>query len=296
MNIVKRKKNKNYTTISNVCVRDDRLSMQAKGLMCLVMSLPDDWDFSIPGLLSITKERQSAVYSAINELKKYGYCELKTIRDKKGKITGKDYVFYEEPPHQENPHQENPYQENQDMDNQDMDNQDMENPHQENPYQENQDMDNQDMDNQDMENPHQENPYQENQPQINKDIIKKEEINKRFNKEKDREKEIGAVAPTPKKTLEERERIFREEADKYRQTYGDRIIDEFLTYWTEPTPGRKRMRFEGEKTWEMARRISTWFKNDKKFNHGKSNDPDAARERREQEIATLMQKYMGGIS
>ena len=94
-------------------------------------------------------------------------------------------------------------------------------------------------------------------------------------------------------TLEERERIFREEADKYRQTYGDRIIDEFLTYWTEPTPGRKRMRFEGEKTWEMARRISTWFKNDKKFNHGsKSNDPDAARERREQEIATLMQKYM----
>ena len=266
MNIVKRRKNKNYTTISNVCVRDKRLSMQAKGLMCLVMSLPDDWDFSIPGLLSITKERQSAVYSAINELKKFGYCECKTTRDKKGKITGKDYVFYEAP------HQ---------------DNQDMENPHQENPYQENPDMDNPDM----------ENPYQENQPQLNKDIINKDLINKRFNKEKDREKEIGAVAPTPKKTLEERERIFREEADKYRQTYGDRIIDEFLTYWTEPTPGRKRMRFEGEKTWEMSRRISTWFKNDKKFNHGrKSNDPDAAREQREQEIAALMQKYMGGIS
>ena len=226
MNIVKRKKNKNYTTISNVCVRDKRLSMQAKGLMCLVMSLPDDWNFSIPGLLSITKERQAAVYSAINELKKFGYCELKTIRDKKGKITGKDYVFYEEPPYQ---------------------------------------------DNQDMENPH-----QENQPQINKDIIKKEEINKRFNKEKDSEKEVGAVAPT-KPTLEERERVFREEADKYRQTYGDRIIDEFLTYWTEPTPGRKRMRFEGEKTWEMARRISTWFKNDKKFNHESDRQTNNAR-------------------
>lgn len=272
MNIVKRKKNKNYTTISNVCVRDKRLSMQAKGLMCLVMSLPDDWDFSIPGLLSITKEGKSSLYSIINELKKFGYCEVNNKRDKNGKMAGADYVFYEEPPRSEKPHTVKPHTVNPNTGSPNMDN-----PH--------------------TGSPDTEEPYAEKQPQLNKDIINKEEINKRFNKEKDSEKEIGAVAPTPKKTLEERERIFREEADKYRQTYGDRIIDEFLTYWTEPTPGRKRMRFEGEKTWEMSRRISTWFKNDKKFNHGsKSNDPDAAREQREQEIAALMQKYMGGVS
>lgn len=126
MNKIIRKKNENYTIVSNVCVRDNRLSLKAKGLMSLVMSLPNDWDFSIQGLSSIVKEGKSAIYAAINELKEFGYCNVITSRDDKGKIIGNDYTFFEEPC-ADIPYTENPYTENQDMDNPNMDNQDLEN-------------------------------------------------------------------------------------------------------------------------------------------------------------------------
>lgn len=121
MNKIIRKKNENYTIVSNVCVRDNRISLKAKGLMSLVMSLPNDWDFSIQGLSSIVKEGKSAIYAAINELKEFGYCNVITSRDDKGKIIGNDYTFFEEPC------TDIPYTENQDMDNPNMDNQDLEN-------------------------------------------------------------------------------------------------------------------------------------------------------------------------
>lgn len=121
MNKIIRKKNGNYTVVSNVCIRDNRLSLKAKGLMSLVMSLPNDWDFSIQGLSSIVKEGKSAIYTAINELKDFGYCQVVSNRDDKGKIIGNDYTFFEEPC------TDIPYTENQDTDNQNMDNQDLEN-------------------------------------------------------------------------------------------------------------------------------------------------------------------------
>lgn len=121
MNKIIRKKNENYTVVSNVCIRDNRLSLKAKGLMSLVMSLPNDWDFSIQGLSSIVKEGKSAIYAAINELKEFGYCNVITSRDDKGKIIGNDYTFFEEPC------TDIPYTENQDMDNPNMDNQDLDN-------------------------------------------------------------------------------------------------------------------------------------------------------------------------
>ena len=126
MNKIIRKKNENYTIVSNVCVRDNRISLKAKGLMSLVMSLPNDWDFSIQGLSSIVKEGKSAIYTAINELKDFGYCRVISNRDDKGKIIGNDYTFFEEPCF-DIPYTENPYTENQDMDNPNMDNQDLEN-------------------------------------------------------------------------------------------------------------------------------------------------------------------------
>ena len=126
MNKIIRKKNENYTIVSNVCVRDNRISLKAKGMMSLVMSLPDDWDFSIQGLSSIVKEGKSAIYTAINELKDFGYCQVVSNRDDKGKIIGNDYTFFEEPC-VDIPYTEKPYTENQDMDNPNMDNQDLEN-------------------------------------------------------------------------------------------------------------------------------------------------------------------------
>ena len=96
MNIITRKRNSNYTTISNVFLRDIRLSCKAKGILAVIMGLPDDWDFSIRGILSITKEGKDAVYSAIKELKQYGYCEVSEQKDNSGKFNGYSYCFSDE--------------------------------------------------------------------------------------------------------------------------------------------------------------------------------------------------------
>lgn len=111
MNIITRKRNSNYTTISNVFLRDIRLSCKAKGILAVIMGLPDDWDFSIRGILSITKEGRDAVYSAIKELKDYGYCEVSEQKDNNGKFKGYSYCFSDEAllqPLPEKPYTENP--------------------------------------------------------------------------------------------------------------------------------------------------------------------------------------------
>lgn len=97
MNKVTRIKNANYTTISNVFLRDKGLSLKAKGLLATILSLPETWDFSIKGICATIKEGTTAVYSAIDELKERGYCKVATNRNEKGMIVGNDYTFYEDP-------------------------------------------------------------------------------------------------------------------------------------------------------------------------------------------------------
>jgi len=152
MNKIIRKKCANYTVISNVFVRDNRLSLKAKGLMAVVMSLPEDWNFSVGGLMSVINEGKSAIYSAVKELKQYGYCEVVPVRDEKGKMAGNDYIFSEESQEQkeeqkdteskEQPHTDYPHPEN---------------PHADNPH---------------TENPHPDYPRAENRTQLNKDLTK----------------------------------------------------------------------------------------------------------------------------
>ena len=84
-------KNKNYTVISNYHLKDKNLSLKAKGLLSLMLSLPDDWDYSINGLVAICKEELRAVKSTLEELKKFGY--LKVI--KKPPQTGNNHFTYE---------------------------------------------------------------------------------------------------------------------------------------------------------------------------------------------------------
>lgn len=66
-------KTKNYTVMSNEHLKDRRLSLKAKGLLSVMLSLPDTWDYSISGLVSICKESETAVKSTLNELKSCGY-------------------------------------------------------------------------------------------------------------------------------------------------------------------------------------------------------------------------------
>lgn len=95
MNRVKVEKNKDYTVISNVFLRDKSLSLKAKGVLAMIMALSDDWEFSIGGFAKLTKEGESAIYSAIKELKSLGYCEEEKIRDENKRIIGNEYTFFE---------------------------------------------------------------------------------------------------------------------------------------------------------------------------------------------------------
>lgn len=73
MAIFRIQKNQNYTVMSNYHLRDVNLSLKAKGLLSVMLSLPDEWDYSIGGLCSIVKENETAVKTALRELKTYGY-------------------------------------------------------------------------------------------------------------------------------------------------------------------------------------------------------------------------------
>ena len=91
-------KNKNYTVISNFHLKDKNLSLKAKGLLSLMLSLPDDWDYSINGLVAICKEELRAVKSTLEELKRYGYLKVVKMPPQKGKnCFSYEYTIYEQP-------------------------------------------------------------------------------------------------------------------------------------------------------------------------------------------------------
>lgn len=92
-------KTKNYTVMSNTHLRDRNLSLKAKGLLSVMLSLPDNWDYSIAGLVAISKENETAVKSALNELKDNNYVAVTKENPTKsngGRIKY-TYEVYEEP-------------------------------------------------------------------------------------------------------------------------------------------------------------------------------------------------------
>ncbi len=96
MEVIRVIKNKNYTTISNQLFKDKTISLKAKGLMAYLLSLPSDWDLSINGIVSISKEGRTSIRNIFNELISAGYIERIQIRDK-GKFVGYDYFVFEQP-------------------------------------------------------------------------------------------------------------------------------------------------------------------------------------------------------
>lgn len=73
MSVFRVNKTRDYTVMSNHHLRDRNLSLKAKGLLSVMLSLPDSWDYSIAGLVAICKENETAIKSALSELKKRGY-------------------------------------------------------------------------------------------------------------------------------------------------------------------------------------------------------------------------------
>ena len=104
-------KTKNYTVMSNYHLQDKSLSLKAKGLLCIMLSLPEDWKYSIRGLATMSSDGETAVRASLTELEDQHYLVRTPKRNEEGKITSWIYDIYEQP-YEENPHVENPVVEN----------------------------------------------------------------------------------------------------------------------------------------------------------------------------------------
>ena len=96
MSVFKIEKNQNYTVMSNHHLRDRNLSYKAKGLLSFMLSLPDDWDYSLAGLCSISKESRDGIRSILKELQEHHYVEIEKVRGYKGYFEY-NYLIYEVP-------------------------------------------------------------------------------------------------------------------------------------------------------------------------------------------------------
>ena len=152
-------KNQNYTTVSNYHLRDANLTLKAKGLLTQMLSLPEEWDYTLTGLAQINREGKDAIRSAVQELEQAGYIIRRQTHDSAGNFAGNEYIIHEQPttlptaqayaeygPEEEAPLSENPTTVPS------------------------------------SENPSSEKPSTENPTQLNKDISSKD--NKRKNKKK----------------------------------------------------------------------------------------------------------------
>ena len=117
MSIFRIKKNSNYTVISNFHLKEKNMTLKAKGLLTLMLSLPDDWDYSVLGLTTLSRDGRDSITSALRELERFGYLRRTRAVNEKGQFVGYDYDVYEQPqafsPITENPMTGNPMTGNQ---------------------------------------------------------------------------------------------------------------------------------------------------------------------------------------
>ena len=97
MSVFRVEKNKGYTVMSNHHLRNHALSLKAKGLLSQMLSLPEDWDYTLQGLAQINKESIDAIREAVRELERAGYIERSRERDERGCLRGTVYTIYEQP-------------------------------------------------------------------------------------------------------------------------------------------------------------------------------------------------------
>ena len=144
MAVFRVERNTGYTVMSNHHLRNKELTLKAKGLLSQMLSLPEDWDYTLAGLSYINRESIDAIRTAIWELEKAGYITRRQGRDEKGKMTAIEYTIYEQPqpPGKTTPELDCPI---------------LENPTPGKPI---------------LENPTTDNPTSENPTQLNKDISK----------------------------------------------------------------------------------------------------------------------------
>ncbi|MEE0929943.1 MAG: helix-turn-helix domain-containing protein [Acutalibacteraceae bacterium] len=179
MSIFRVEKNSNYTVISNYHLRDKNLSLRTIGLLSLILSLPDNWDYSQAGLAAICKDGEDSVRSGLKELEKYGYLERERERDENGRMKGVIYKIYEMPKEKRNEVSTQTYGPDNSSN--------KKSPRKAKPQSEEPELDEPQLDSPILENPILDNPTMDSpalgkQPQINKDIPSTDELNKDLNK------------------------------------------------------------------------------------------------------------------
>ena len=200
MAVFRVERNKGYTVMSNHHLRNKELSLKAKGLLSQMLSLPEDWDYTLAGLSHINREKIDAIREAIKELERAGYIVRSRERDEKGRLRGTDYVIFEQPqtpPVSDLPTLENPT-----------------------------------LDNPTLEKPTQEKPTLENPTQLNKDIQKTDLPKKeKSNTDLSSNHSIPILSPNPSPLREETaepERKGTEAADAY--SVYEEIIKDNIEY------------------------------------------------------------------
>ena len=131
MSVFRVEKAKGYTVMSNHHLRNHTLSLKAKGLLSQMLSLPEDWDYTLQGLAQINKESIDAIREAVRELERAGYIKRSRERDERGCLRGTVYTIYEQPhtePTPEEPAQALPASENPTLEKPMLDKPTLENP------------------------------------------------------------------------------------------------------------------------------------------------------------------------
>lgn len=199
MAVFRVERNTGYTVMSNHHLRNKELSLKAKGLLSQMLSLPEDWDYTLAGLSYINRESIDAIRTAVWELEKAGYITRRQGRDEKGKMTAIEYTIYEQP---QPPALDCPV---------------LENPTADNPI---------------LENPTPDNPTSENPMQLNKDIQKTNLSKKeKSNTDLSNNHSIPILSPNPSPLREETaepERKGTEAADAY--SVYEKIIKDNIEY------------------------------------------------------------------
>lgn len=191
------KKDKNFTKMSNYHLKDKRLSNKAIGLLSKMLSLPDDWNFSLAGLTTICKDSKDAIRAQIKELKKYGYVKVTRINTNKG--FSYTYDIYEIPP-----------KESPDMGKQDMGKQDIESP----------DIGKPDMGSPDMGSPDMGKPTLLNTNKVNTNILNTKILNtNKVNTKKKREAALPTLSDVTKYAHEIE--YSQDKAEKFYEHYSD---------------------------------------------------------------------------
>lgn len=172
MAVFRVEKTKDYTVMANHHLRNTELSLKAKGLLSLMLSLPENWDYTTKGLSYICKDGIDSINGTIKELEEQGYVIRKRLRNDKGQLTTTEYTILEQPqsldtsqflPKRENPILDNPTLEKPIQETPKQGEPILDNPHQLNTYLQTIDKSKKDLLNTETSNPYQSYPY--GQPQ-----------------------------------------------------------------------------------------------------------------------------------